>query len=485
MKRADSYTKKAQAIVLGSVLALFVMSALLPVFVHALSFGDLSPWQTANSLSGTETSSTSVVYNGYVYEIGGEYNGQSTNKVYYASLNTDGSVGSWQTASNSLPASLEAATSVVYNGYVYVMGGESTNGSLSTVYYASLNADGSVGSWQTASNSLPASLGGATSVVYNGYVYVMGGEDASSKVSSVYYAKLNSNGSVGTWQTSSSSLPDQISGATTVVNEGYVYVLGGEDNNYNIVTSIYYASLNADGSVSTWQTASNNTIDPVAFATAVTSNGYIYVMGGYDNNNDRSAVYYSKIDSPYINTKTIANAVNSSPVIMDTVYGTNITCSNAVSETALSKQDISYSYPIGLVNLCFTTPTVNNQITLTFVTSLTPSQVVPRDYNSTTQTYMNIPGAVVTETSYNGQPALQLAYNISDNGPLDSNSSTGAITDPVGLALELTSSVTATAPNTGFGTHENNTVTNIILTVLFGSSLITVGFGLRTLTKRH
>jgi N-acetylneuraminic acid mutarotase len=484
MKRADSYTKKAQAIVLGSVLALFVMSALLPVFVHALSFGDLSPWQTANSLSGTETSSTSVVYNGYVYEIGGEYNGQSTNKVYYASLNTDGSVGSWQTASNSLPASLEAATSVVYNGYVYVMGGNA--GTIeSTVYYASLNADGSVGSWQTASNSLPASLEAATSVVYNGYVYVMGGEDASSKVSSVYYAKLNSNGSVGTWQTSSSSLPDQISGATTVVNEGYVYVLGGEDNNYNIVTSIYYASLNADGSVSTWQTASNNTIDPVAFATAVTSNGYIYVMGGYDNNNDRSAVYYSKIDSPYINTKTIANAVNSSPVIMDTVYGTNITCSNAVSETALSKQDISYSYPIGLVNLCFTTPTVNNQITLTFVTSLTPSQVVPRDYNSTTQTYMNIPGAVVTETSYNGQPALQLAYNISDNGPLDSNSSTGAITDPVGLALELTSSVTATAPNTGFGTHENNTVTNIILTVLFGSSLITVGFGLRTLTKRH
>ena len=55
---------------------------------------------------------SSVVYNGYVYEIGGFSNGWFINTVDYAPINSNGTLGSW-TATTSLPAATEAASSVV------------------------------------------------------------------------------------------------------------------------------------------------------------------------------------------------------------------------------------------------------------------------------------------------------------------------------------------------------------------------------------
>ncbi len=260
----------------------------------------IPPWTTSTStLPQALNEATSVTYNGYVYVMGGMNNSgnSSFNTVYYAPLNSNGSVGSWTTSTNTLPQALGGATSVTYNGYVYVMGGD--NGSYTgqnTVYYAPLNSNGSVGSWTTSTSTLPQGLYGATSVIYNGYVYVMGGEVSGSYLNTVYYAPLNSNGSVGSWTTSTSTLPQGLYGATSVTYNGYVYVMGGDNNNGSYLNTAYYAPLNTNGSVGSWTISSNTLPQALSGATSVTYNGYVYVMGGYYNGN-LNTVYYAPLNS--------------------------------------------------------------------------------------------------------------------------------------------------------------------------------------------
>ena len=256
--------------------------------------GEVSPWQnSSNQLPSGRSYATSVANNGYVYTIGG-FNSSYQSTVYYAKLNADGTVGSWSTAANALPAARSDATSVVANGYVYVMGG--FDGSYhSTVYYAKLNADGSVGTWRTSSNALPGLRNNATSVVANGYVYVMGGFDGSVRTDTVYYAKLNADGSIGAWSTAVNALPAVRGTASSVVANGYVYVIGGRDASVNQST-VYYAKLNADGSVGAWSTAVNALPATRSDTTSVVANGYVYVMGG-TNGSAYSTVYYAKLNA--------------------------------------------------------------------------------------------------------------------------------------------------------------------------------------------
>ncbi|MBI4039323.1 hypothetical protein HY388_00665, partial [Candidatus Daviesbacteria bacterium] len=164
----------------------------------------------------------------------------------------DGSTGTWATNSNSLPAAQNQHSSIVANGYVYVVGGGT--GSVSTVYYARLNADGSLGTWTTNSNYLPGIRFNHSSIVANGYVYVIGGTTGTIQ-STVLYAKLNSDGSTGSWTTNSNYLPGLRSAHSSIVANGYVYVIGGTTG--TIQSTVLYAKLNSDGSTGSWTTNSN------------------------------------------------------------------------------------------------------------------------------------------------------------------------------------------------------------------------------------
>jgi N-acetylneuraminic acid mutarotase len=260
--------------------------------------GQLAAWSTnTNALPAVRSSLNTVVANGYVYAIGGgngSFTAQST--VYYAKLNANGSAGSWSTNANALPSARYQATSVVANGYVYVMGGrDASSVAQSTVYYAKLKSDGSTSTWSTNGNALPQVLYSASSAVANGYVYVLGGSNASVQ-STVYYAKLNADGSTGTWTTNTNALSAVRVAQTTVVANGYIYAIGGQDSSTG-QTTVYYAKLNNDGSIGSWSTTT-------ALATArynaasVVSNGYVYVIGGYSApGSTQATVLYAKLNS--------------------------------------------------------------------------------------------------------------------------------------------------------------------------------------------
>lgn len=127
-----------------------------------------------------------------------------------------------------------------------------------------------------------------------------------------------------------------------------------------------------------------------------------------------------------------------SSISIATPNGTNITAVNSVAENSLSGQDGDKIYPLGLVDFSFTAPVGStNQMSLTFVTDLKPSQVTARKYKPSTHTYVDVPGAIVTETTVGGQHALLLSYSITDGGSLDDDGlANGVIVDPIGLASD-------------------------------------------------
>ncbi len=147
-------------------------------------------------------------------------------------------------------------------------------------------------------------------------------------------------------------------------------------------------------------------------------------------------------------TGTFGNAENGKTVVLTLPSGTTITCRSAVKESAQAVQDGAYSYPLGLVDFCFSGADASNAINLLFVTDLKPNQVAVRKYVPSTGAYFTINEATVTETTYNGQHALLVTYTIVDNGPLDTDPDDGEVADPVGLGV-----LEVGTPNTGLASQ--------------------------------
>ena len=261
-----------------------VISFVASYSVHAQSY---SNWNTTTSLPTATRSATSVVYNGYVYEIGG-YNGSAIAAVEYAPINSNGTLGSWS-ATTSLPTATYGATSVVYNGYVYEIGGCSSICPTTTVEYAPINSNGTLGSW-SATTSLPQTTYSAASVVYNGYVYEIGGYTGIAIVATVEYAPINSNGTVGSWS-ATTSLPISTFYAASMVYNGYLYEIGGE-----LTTTVEYALINSNGTIGSW-TATTSLPIATYNATSEVYNGYVYEIGGYTGTSVVATVEYAPINS--------------------------------------------------------------------------------------------------------------------------------------------------------------------------------------------
>ena len=142
-----------------------------------------------------------MVYNGYVYEIGGFNGSAAVATVDYAPILSSGTLGSW-TATTSLPVSTAGATSVVYGGFVYEIGGYNGSVNVTTVDYAPILSSGVLGSWN-ATTSLSVAIKVTTSVVYDGYVYEIGGWNGNAYVATVYYSSPLSSSNPGYFTVSS------------------------------------------------------------------------------------------------------------------------------------------------------------------------------------------------------------------------------------------------------------------------------------------
>lgn len=195
---------------------------------------------------------TSLMANGYTYIIGGGYVLSFDEPPFlYAPTNSDGSIGTWiSTSSMNCPACYNAFP-VVYNNRIYLFQNAHSYG------YTDINPDGSLAGWNfsTIANTLSGFTSTGSIVLYNRYIYSIGSNtfpsgNYCSISNNIFYIPINSDGSLGTWQTTTTMNVPRC-GSEAVTYNGYIYAIGGaQTGNPN---SVEYAPINSDGSVGKWQ----------------------------------------------------------------------------------------------------------------------------------------------------------------------------------------------------------------------------------------
>ncbi len=153
---------------------------------------------------------------------------------------------------------------------------------VSTVYKAAIDTSGNIGTFSTTSQGqLPQILDSLNAVVITvsgtNYIYVLGGSnDGVGYQSTVYKATIDTSGNIGTFSTASQgqlpqALDDHTVSAISIGGTDYVYVIGGSTTVSTFHSTVYKATLTGGVSApgpSTILTLQNNgTLIAPAYAT--------------------------------------------------------------------------------------------------------------------------------------------------------------------------------------------------------------------------
>lgn len=256
---------------------------------------------SAYNLPSARANFSLVAYNGFLYAIGGtDSTGTRQSSVYIAKLGANGEPRLWHPTSDdettwvywyqdSNLSSIRAySAAVAYNNRMYLLGGIGASAPVNTTEIASINPTGTLGSW-SSSASLPYNLYGHSAQVYNDRLYILGGASSvgGTPLSSVYYIKINSDGSLNSWKLTSgfSNGRMTVGGNFSVVWGAYLYISGGcrtaDTNGYctNIQSDTQVASINADGSLDVWNTVGGVSASRIGFG-MVAWRDRVYAIGG-------------------------------------------------------------------------------------------------------------------------------------------------------------------------------------------------------------
>lgn len=250
--------------------------------------GSLGSWAGTTPLPGGSLPYSKYVNNeNFVYALGGSSGGVATRTVRFAPFNADGSVGAW-TETRPLPIGLAQHGAIIYGDYLYVLAGDRVT---PDVRFSKIDSSGNLGQWMIMDTDfdLGAQRDNFPTVAYNGYLYAIGGNVAGRDATSVLHSPVNTiDGSTGFW-TPTLAMPGPLSFHAAVINNGYIYVLGGTNDSTD-TSAVLYARINSNGEIDSW----NQTTplpEPRAGHGAVVYNNNIYVVGGTSSVNNLSAVF--------------------------------------------------------------------------------------------------------------------------------------------------------------------------------------------------
>lgn len=207
--------------------------------------GNISNWQTITPLPSRLSKGAAAISGNYIYFSGGwtdnEQPSSASNKVYYSEINSDGSLGVWNVTTN-LPDITYGHKMIEHNNFLYVIGGWNSNGRSSTVLRAQINSDGTLGSWQTmASLPTPREMLGA--VIFNNYIIVVGGGSNNGLTDSTYFTVINNDNSLEPWETSTQILPANHCCGDLTINSDYLYLIGGGYEGEGYTSKVYRDKL--------------------------------------------------------------------------------------------------------------------------------------------------------------------------------------------------------------------------------------------------
>jgi hypothetical protein len=260
-------------------------------YSQVYSNGTIGNWSNTTPLPEAVFDSAGVADSGFVYVISGDHYIPAvgdflTNTVYYAEMNSDGSLGNWETA-NSLPQAVFFLGAAVWNHTIYAVGGTTDFNAVDNIYSARIQGDGSLSAWESQT-ALPAKLDSAVTAV-NGGLYLIGGiANGGGIQQQTYYSKINAGGTLASWNRTT-DYPQYLANVAGVATSGRLFCFGGF-NGSAAISNCYSAAVLGDGSMGAWSVATSLP-QPLTFHAAGTGGSYVFVSGGNNNFNTCSTVY--------------------------------------------------------------------------------------------------------------------------------------------------------------------------------------------------
>ncbi len=231
----------------------------------------------------------------YLFVIGGWDGSRRRSDIWRAAVDAAGSVSGW-TKIGDYPLAVANHDASVVGNRIYVAGGTGSAGTaLRNVYYATIQTGGALGAW-TPVQDVPEGLHNHAMVAHNNRIYLIGGASGETPRSAIYYALVNANGSLAAWQTA--ALPSARYDHQAVIQDGRLAVLGGTTNGAVSLNQVISAAIDANGGLGAWRNepALPEALDRHAGVTVRKNNSdYLFVLGGYRNNIVRNAVYHSDV----------------------------------------------------------------------------------------------------------------------------------------------------------------------------------------------
>ncbi len=236
----------------------------------------------------------------YAYILGGaSFNGSVSfeSTVYAGILGSDEIL--WNNY-GALPHARAQGGAVVVDNWIYYAGGFDSSGKKQEIFYAPINPDGTLGAWATSTISLPIPMNGFGMVARDNHIIIVGGDTTGGTTNKVYKATVDIlNGSLSAWQ-ELEPLPQARAAANqTVIAGSWLVAVGGGGS--GILNNVYYAFINSDGTIEPWEEGANLP-SPVGSGALTYLNGYLYLSGGVDGSGYLDTVYFAKINQPETGT---------------------------------------------------------------------------------------------------------------------------------------------------------------------------------------
>jgi N-acetylneuraminic acid mutarotase len=211
-------------------------------------------------------------------------------------INYDADIDTLTISNVSSIQQLTGASTIVTNSKVYMIGGKSPSGPLSSI--DSYNIDnGSIFSVNTTTFTIPVPLYNHKSIVLGDMTYIIGGNSSSDSISeaNVYVGYLDSNGGLMSSFALYNTLPTPINNFEVIYTSSKVYLLGGRSNG-SLVDTIYYADITSDNTLSSW--SSTITLpEPLSDFKTITLENYVYLIGGTSTSGPSNKIYRAKVSS--------------------------------------------------------------------------------------------------------------------------------------------------------------------------------------------
>lgn len=289
--------------------------------------GTLGTWTSTGmgTLPTTRSAGVGQAYNGYLYFIGGSSGGTFSSSatlkstVAYVPINSDGTLGTWVDSANGFATAVNLLGATVYQGYFYAYGGCSTYGAngnctatTSTLSYAPVSADGSPGTWFSGDSN--ASISSNSVFGLGGYLHYTAGCSAwdtgaflqpavdcvsGSSLTATSNALIAGAGAVSIATTNGgTNFATATWGQATVVNNGFIYVIGGCTNTGCTTTTnlTRKATLNANGSIGNFASDAITLGASLAGMGAAVVNNTIYITGGWTGTAYVSDIYWNTVN---------------------------------------------------------------------------------------------------------------------------------------------------------------------------------------------